>query len=199
MKKLIALLTLLIAVLVSGCAGKTDETPKDLPSAEISSAAESEADAGGDEVVFSPQETPEPVPETPVPAPEASQPAQSGYDRSKADQYMASVEAQAESLEAAAQNAMTQYDMNTNASEQYKLWDDALNFLWGELKSVMPEDAFAALLEEQIAWITEKENAVAAAGKDYEGGTMYSLVVNSEAARITRDRCYYLYDLLKKY
>lgn len=205
MKKLIALLTLVIAILLSGCSGKS-ETPKETPSPEIPAAAEPEEDAGGADVVFSPQETTEPVPEeaepvpeTPEPTPEAVEPAQSSYDRSKADQYMASVEAQAESLEAAAQNATTQYDMNTNASEQYKLWDDALNFLWGELKSVMPEDAFAALLDEQIAWIAEKENAVAAAGKDYEGGTMYSLMVNSEAARITRDRCYYLYELLKNY
>lgn len=195
MKKLIALLILIIAVLVSGCAGKADDAP--LP--EIPGAAESEADAGGDDVVFSAAETPEPAPETPEPVPEAPESAQSGYDSTKADQYMADLEAQAESLEAAAQNAMTQYDMNTNASEQYKLWDDALNFLWGELKSVMPEDAFAALLEEQLAWITEKENAVAFAGKDYEGGTMYSLVVNSEAARITRDRVYVLYGLLKNY
>ena len=30
--------------------------------------------------------------------------------------------------------AMTQSDMNVKSQELYTLWDDALNYLWGELQ-----------------------------------------------------------------
>ena len=50
-----------------------------------------------------------------------------------------------------------------------------------------------------LTWITEKETAVNEAGKDYEGGSMYSLIIYSEAASITEERVYLLYDILRGY
>ena len=46
-------------------------------------------------------------------------------------------------------------------------------------------------------WIAEKEKAVEEAGKEVEGGSMYSLVVNMKAAELTEERVYELYELLK--
>lgn len=116
----------------------------------------------------------------------------------KLGDYMTSLKEQSDILKASLENdELTQYEMNTKSQELYMLWDDALNYLWEELKSSLPEDEFAKLLDEQRTWITEKEKAVEEAGKEAEGGSLYTLVVNMEAAEITEKRVYELYELLK--
>ena len=92
--------------------------------------------------------------------------------------------------------AMSQYDMNVKSQELYELWDDALNYLWGEIRNVLPAAEFEKLLDEQLTWIEDKEKAVEEAGKEVEGGSMYPLVVNSVAAEITEERVYDFVELL---
>ena len=126
------------------------------------------------------------------------QTAEQGYDISKAEEYMTSVEEQSDILKTSLeQDELTQSDMNLKSQELYELWDEALNYVWGELETNLPEDAFADLQEEQRDWIEEKESAVEEVGKDFENGSLYTLVVNSEAADITEERTYELYELLK--
>ena len=72
-----------------------------------------------------------------------------------------------------------------------------MNTLWAELKEQLPEEEFAELLDEQRTWIAEKEQSMLDAGKEVEGGSVYSLVVNMKAAEITEARVYELYELLK--
>lgn len=112
--------------------------------------------------------------------------------------YMADIEAQSDAIKKSlAEDDLTQFDLNMKSKELYDLWDGALNYLWGELKMTLPEDEFAALTQEQLQWIEDKERAVTEAGKLYEGGSIYALIVNSEAAAITEARVYVLYGLLK--
>lgn len=92
---------------------------------------------------------------------------------------------------------LTQTEMNTKSYELYELWDETLNTLWIELKNTMPEDEFQTLLTEQRQWIAEKEDAVIKAAEDVAGGSMEALVKNLEAASITEERVYELYNLLK--
>ena len=92
---------------------------------------------------------------------------------------------------------LNQAEMNIKAQELYEIWDAALNTLWTELNDEFSEDEFAKLLEEQRAWIGEKERAVEEAGKEYEGGSIYGLIVYTKAADITEKRVYELYELLK--
>lgn len=111
---------------------------------------------------------------------------------------LASLQAQADAIEYYLEHeAVTQSDMNEKAQELYVLWDTALNELWADLEDALPEDDFDALLDEQLTWIDDKEAAVKAAGADVEGGSMYPMVTNSEAAAITQQRVYELYELLK--
>ena len=122
-----------------------------------------------------------------------------GYDISSVNEYMKSVEEQSSDIKYFLENeAMTQLDMNEKSKELYELWDGALNYLWGELKTNLPEEAYAKLLDEQRAWIVEKEDAIEEAGKDFEGGSMYPLVINSEGVVITEKRVYELYEILKQ-
>ena len=111
--------------------------------------------------------------------------------------YMASVREQSDAIKVSLENdELTQADMNEKSQALYTLWDDALNNLWGEIKSNLPEKEFEKLLNEQRSWITEKEKAVKEAGKEFEGGSIYPMIVNGEAAKITEERVYELYALL---
>ena len=114
------------------------------------------------------------------------------------ENYMASIKEQSDSIQYFLENeALTQMEMNEKSQELYELWDGALNYLWSELQNVLSEDEFGELRDKQRTWISEKEKTVEEAGKEFEGGSMYSMVVNGEAAGITEERVYELYELLK--
>lgn len=123
----------------------------------------------------------------------------SSYDVSwRIDELIASTEEYALTLRASLEHdTLTQADMNMKSMELYQTWDAALNTLWAELKDELSEDEFDELLDEQRTWISEKETAVEEAGKEVEGGSVYSLVVNMKAAEITEERVYELYEMLK--
>ena len=134
------------------------------------------------------------IPEGTVPPVETASP-----EKSELEIYMASLEESADAIETSLETeALTQAEMNEKSAQLYELWDDALNYLWGELKAALPEEEFAKLLDEQITWISDKEKALEEAGKDYEGGSMYPLIISGEAARITRERVYEFYDILSQ-
>ena len=120
----------------------------------------------------------------------------------------ASAEALAEYMRAAAERSdaikhtlehevLTQTDMNAASMELYELWDGVLNRLWAQLETALPEDEFAALADEQLVWSAAKDAAVKEAGREVEGGSLYALVVNSEASALTEARVYELYELLQ--
>ena len=88
--------------------------------------------------------------------------------------------------------------MNSKSQELYELWDNALNYLWSELKRILPEEEFLELQDEQLVWITEKEAAQKEAGSEVEGGSLYPLVVNGRGAAITEERVYEFYEILKQ-
>lgn len=114
------------------------------------------------------------------------------------ESYMVTIEEQSDDIKYALENeVVTQAEMNEKSQELFELWDGALNYLWGELKNVLPEKEFEELRDEQRTWIAQKEEAVETAGKEFEGGSLYTMVVNTEAATITEKRVYELYELLK--
>ena len=185
MKKLILPL-LVITLLAAGCQKAGTEPPQVSPPAETNPEPEIQ-----DQENLTPE-----IRDEESPAPEESGPE---IDIAELDAYMDSLLEQAELIETSLeQDLLSQTEMNQKAEELYILWDDALNDLWDKLKLALPEADFAALLDEQLAWIADKEAAVEAAGKDVEGGSIHPLVTNSEAARITEERVYELYDLLKQ-
>ena len=65
-----------------------------------------------------------------------------------------------------------------------------------EGKTLTKEELFT-LTENQQEWAAVKDKLVEEAGAEVQGGSMYPLVVNSEAARLTEERVYDLYGLLK--
>lgn len=100
------------------------------------------------------------------------------------------------SIEEKLQEAYTQADMNTASYERYQLWDGLLNDLWSVLKQLLDEDSMRQLTNEELAWIQKKEQLVAEAGSEYEGGSLYPAVTNSTAANLTKERVYELLEYL---
>ena len=114
------------------------------------------------------------------------------------DDYMVYVKEQSDIIKSSlTYDELTQTDMNLKSQELYELWDEALNYLWDELKNNLSEEDFSKLLDEQREWIAKKENALEEVGKEFEGGSIYSLIVNDEAARLTEERTDELYKILK--
>lgn len=110
---------------------------------------------------------------------------------------LATAEQLAAQAEEALQAAMTQTEMNLAAAELYRIWDDTLNTAWMYLKQELEPAAMQQLTAEQLTWIAEKEDAAAAAGAAYEGGSMQGMVVNLEAAELTKQRVYVLAEYLQ--
>ena len=72
-----------------------------------------------------------------------------------------------------------------------------LTHLLEKAQQSLTEAEWTKLTAEQTAWEAERTAAVEAAGKDYEGGSMYALTVNREAAARAEERVYQLYERLK--
>ena len=113
------------------------------------------------------------------------------------DEYMNSVREQSDLINASLENdPLTQTDMNMKSQELLDLWDHALNTVLGELEKSLAEEEFAHLQEEQRTWTANRETLSKEAGKEAEGGSLYPLIVNMEAARLTEERVYELCELL---
>lgn len=191
MKKSILLWLLAVAILAAGCTGRVSDTQQTTAATTENTTAAATADTQAEVETTA-------APETTSPEETQAQQTEPADTNDELDEYMASLEAQAADIKAALEQAQSQSEMNQKAHELYVLWDDALNELWGKLQDSLPEDEFDELLDEQIQWIEDKENAVEEAGKEVEGGSMYPLITNSEAAGITEERVYEFYELLKQ-
>ena len=69
----------------------------------------------------------------------------------------------------------------------YEKWDALLNEVYQYLKTVLSEDEFLALQEDEIEWIVAKEAAM-----DEASDTQYYLI----GIEFTKERCDYLISLI---
>lgn len=90
---------------------------------------------------------------------------------------------------------LTQTELNEKTWELYDLWDSTLNSVWDVLKKTQDAAIMNSLTVEEREWIALKEQAVAEAGADYEGGTMQAMIRNQTAAEMTKARVYELIEL----
>ncbi|MBE5811622.1 MAG: DUF1311 domain-containing protein [Clostridiales bacterium] len=124
--------------------------------------------------------------------------ADSAADKAGLADYLASVEVQSNALKSSLEkDALTQPEMNQKSGELRDLWDAAMNRMLEEAKKVLPAAEMEKLTAEQSTWLESRTQAAEAAGKEVEGGSMYPLVVNMEAAGLTEARVYELYERLK--
>lgn len=109
------------------------------------------------------------------------------------------IERKAAEIDVALQNeSITQTEINRMTAEKYKLWDDELNTIWNDLQSTLDSNRMNTLTEEQREWIQNKDEAVASAGKEADGGSMQAMLENDKAAELTRARVYELAEYYEK-
>lgn len=114
------------------------------------------------------------------------------------DEYMTYVKEKSDAIKATLENdPLLQADMNMKSEELRRLWDAALNVVLDEAAKVLPEAEWNVLSQAQSAWLASTETAIEAAGKAFEGGSMYALIVNMEAASLTEARVYEIDEILK--
>ena len=94
--------------------------------------------------------------------------------------------------------SLKQSDMNNLSYEIYMVWDDLVNELWGILKENLDQETMDKLLQEQRAWIADKEAAVKEAGAEFAGGSMAPLAANQKAAELTKARVHVLAEYLQR-
>ena len=92
-------------------------------------------------------------------------------------------------------SAATQTEMEEESRKMYDAADNCLNELWNLVKYNVSD--YDTVLNEQLAWISDKEAKADAAKSEYEGGSLANTVYNQTAAEMTMDRCKELLDLLK--
>ena len=115
-----------------------------------------------------------------------------------ADEYMTYVKEKSDAIKASLENdPLPQVDLNLKSEELRELWEAALNVVLDEAAKVLPEEELVKLAGEQSAWTESLKTAVDAAGKDFEGGSMYALIVNMEAAGLTEARVCEIDKMLK--
>ena len=115
-----------------------------------------------------------------------------------AEEYMTFVKEQSDVIKTALENdPLTQDELNEKSQELRELWDTALNHLLAEAKNVLSAEEMDTLTAGQTAWLEATETADETAGKEVEGGSMYALVMNMEAANLTEARVYEIYEMLK--
>lgn len=112
---------------------------------------------------------------------------------------IAAAEAEELSIESGLGEGPSQADLNIAASQKYQLWDTVLNELWSVFGQTLDTESMRQLTVEELEWIAAKEEAVAAAGAEVEGGSLYPLVTGGTAAEITKSRVYELMELLEQY
>lgn len=88
----------------------------------------------------------------------------------------------------------TTVKMKEALGEAYKRWDDALNEIYGDLKKELKPDVMKELKNEQINWITYRDNTAKKESQEFKGGTLEGVQYIESMGRVTKERCYELVD-----
>lgn len=114
--------------------------------------------------------------------------------RVKAEKEIAESAEKAAEIEEKLRKSYIQSDLNRYSGQIYQIWDDELNRLWGHLQDTLKQDEMDALREDEIAWISYKEEEVDVVGNEFAGGSMEPCARNIRGAELTKAR---VYELLK--
>lgn len=86
------------------------------------------------------------------------------------------------------------YSLKSAAENELKLWDNELNTIYSVILKQMNEEESKKLVEEERAWMKERDSLAADASQRYSGGTIESLEYTASLAGSTKARAYELVD-----
>ncbi|QFJ55447.1 lysozyme inhibitor LprI family protein [Pseudobutyrivibrio xylanivorans] len=85
--------------------------------------------------------------------------------------------------------AATTADMVEATSNQIRVSDECLNYIWRLIKYNTDEATFNKALEEQRQWLKDRDAQAAKDSAEYDGGTFASVAYNDTFASMTIKRC----------
>ena len=89
-------------------------------------------------------------------------------------------------------------EMKEAEAEVYKRWDDALNEIYGVLKSQLTKNEMNRLRDKQREWILYRDHEAEKAASEFEGGSFAGVQYLSTLGQLTKERCYQLVELYMK-
>ncbi|SFH52354.1 Uncharacterized conserved protein YecT, DUF1311 family [Pseudobutyrivibrio sp. OR37] len=93
--------------------------------------------------------------------------------------------------------AATIADMVEATSNQIRVSDECLNYIWRIIKYNTDEATFNKALEEQRQWLKDRDASAEKATAEHDGGSMATVDYNDTYATMTMDRCKELLNYLK--
>lgn len=84
------------------------------------------------------------------------------------------------------------------ASGELKLWDSELNSIYGAMMELLDEEASARLVQEQRAWLKERDSVAMEAVKNSPGGSSESVEYTMSLIESTRERAYVLVEMYEQ-
>lgn len=90
----------------------------------------------------------------------------------------------------------TTLDIREGLAIKHAKWNDMLNEVYGVLIEQLPEDEMDVIREEQVEWISIRDEKAVESGKKHEGGTMQPVDYSDSLGESTKERCY---ELVNKY
>ncbi|MBD7912141.1 lysozyme inhibitor LprI family protein [Clostridium cibarium] len=87
-------------------------------------------------------------------------------------------------------------EMKSAANQEYERWDKALNEIYTELKKDLSKSDMSKLEKEELQWIKDKEDKAKKAAAEFKGGTAENLTYTESLVQSTKERCY---ELVEKY
>ena len=89
-------------------------------------------------------------------------------------------------------SAQTQFEMNLEASENYKKADAELNKVYKQLVNILDADTKNLLKKAQLDWIKYRDSHCAFEGNVYEGGSAQPMAISMCLETVTRTRTHEL-------
>lgn len=87
---------------------------------------------------------------------------------------------------------LPQVQLNMNAEEEYRLWDDELNYVYNDIMPKLSDDQKKQLTASELKWIKKKEKQAKQDASINEGGSIYPLVYYNSLTRSTKKRIRWL-------
>ncbi|AOR25041.1 lysozyme inhibitor LprI family protein [Clostridium taeniosporum] len=87
-------------------------------------------------------------------------------------------------------------EMISAAGKKHIRWDNALNEIYGVLKKQLSADDMKKLENEEIKWISDRDDKAKKDSSHYKGGRLYEYIYRLSLAQTTKERCY---ELVEKY
>ncbi len=173
-----------------------NEKAEEQVSAQPSAEPEAAVSAPSAEASVTPVPTPKPEPKETLAADSTLAPNKTSKT-AKRDDFLSRAAAIEQYSKTNFETAMAQADLNRESGVVFQKWDKLLNDVYQYLKSTLPSGEFAALKKDEVAWVKEKEAAIAKAGAQWEGGSGQTMAKNTVGIDYTSKRCYYLITLIQ--